>query len=155
MKKGIAMVLSGLLAAMPLTGSITPKKADAAVSFTHQEWTGKNGNEKVFQVNRAPATCNAVPYQDAASAQSAVWEYNDREKSDYFQMLTGANEDWELTVKQNDQQASGLRNGGCFNPNYTPNPADGWKTVQLPRSWTTQGFDFSIYTNIGEPWQSK
>ena len=155
MKRGIAMILSGLIAAMPLAGSITPKKADAAVSFTHQEWTGKNGNEKVFQVNRAPASCNAVPYQDAASAQSAVWEYNDREKSDYLQMLTGENEDWELTVVQNDERASGFRNGGFMNSNYNPNPADGWKTVQLPRSWTRLGFDFSIYTNIGEPWQSK
>ncbi|MBR6069825.1 MAG: DUF4981 domain-containing protein [Ruminococcus sp.] len=155
MKRGIAMILSGLIAAMPLAGSITPKKADAAVSFTHQEWTGKNGNEKVFQVNRAPASCNAVPYQDAASAQSAVWEYNDREKSDYLQMLTGENEDWELTVVQNDERASGFRNGGFMNSNYNPNPADGWKTVQLPRSWTRLGFDFSIYTNVGEPWQSK
>ncbi|MBR3421586.1 MAG: DUF4981 domain-containing protein [Ruminococcus sp.] len=155
MKRGLAMLLSGMIAAMPLTGSMLPQTADAAVTFTHQEWTGKNGAEKVFAVNRAPASVNAVPYQDSASAQSAVWNYNDREKSDYLQMLTGANEDWQLTVKQNDQQASGLRNGGCFNPNYNPNPADGWKTVQLPRSWTTQGFDFSIYRNVPQPWQDR
>ena len=155
MKKGIAMILSGMIAAMPLTGSVTPKKADAAVSFTHQEWTGKNGNEKVFAVNRSPASVNPVPYQDVATAQNAVWEYNDREKSEYLQMLTGKDEDWQLTVKQNDQQASGLRNNGAMNPNYNPNPADGWKTVQLPRSWTTQGFDFSIYRNVPQPWQDK
>ena len=67
-----------MIAAMPLTGSMLPKTADAAVTFTHQEWTGKNGTEKVFAVNRAPASVNAVPYQDSASAQSAVWNYNDR-----------------------------------------------------------------------------
>ena len=155
MKRGIAMLLSGMIAAMPLTGSVTPKKAEAAVSFTHQEWTGKNGTEKVFAVNRAPASVNSIPYQDAAAAQASVWDYNAREQSDYLQMLTGANEDWQLTVKQNDQQASGLRNSGFMNANYNPNPADGWKTVQLPRSWTTQGFDFSIYRNVPQPWQDK
>lgn len=155
MKKGIAMLLSGMIAAMPLTGSIVPKKADAAVSFTHQEWTGKNGAEKVFAVNRTPASVNAIPYQDSATAQKAVWEYNAREDSEYLQKLTGENENWELTVKQNDQQISGLRNSGCMNPNYNPNPADGWKTVQLPRSWTTQGFDFSIYRNVPQPWQDR
>ncbi|MDO4864056.1 MAG: glycoside hydrolase family 2 TIM barrel-domain containing protein [Ruminococcus sp.] len=155
MKRGIAMILSGLIAAAPLAGSITPKTADAAVSFTHQEWTGKNGNEKVFAVNRAPASVNAIPYQDAATAQSAVWEYNDREKSEYLQMLTGKDEDWQLTVVQNDERASGFRNGGFMNANYNANPADGWKTVQLPRSWTTQGFDFSIYRNVPEPWQDR
>ena len=30
-----------------------------------------------------------------------------------------------------------------------------WKTVQLPKSWTCQGFDFPIYSNITQPWQAK
>jgi beta-galactosidase len=154
MKRALSAALSLVIGAASV-GFIPPKTKADAVTFTHNEWTGKNGAEKVFAVNRTPATVNAVPYQDVKSASDAVWDYNAREKSDYLQMLTGKDQDWELTVKQNDQQASGLRNGGCFDPNYTPNPADGWKTVQLPRSWTTQGFDFSIYTNIGEPWQSK
>ena len=155
MKRGLAMVLSGLIAALPVAGTITPAESKAAVTFTHQEWTGKNGAEKVFAVNRTPASVNSIPYQDAAAAQNAVWEYNAREQSDFMQMLTGAGQDWQLTVKQNDQQASGLRNSGCMNANYNPNPADGWKTVQLPRSWTTQGFDFSIYRNVPEPWQDR
>ncbi|MBR6420885.1 MAG: DUF4981 domain-containing protein [Oscillospiraceae bacterium] len=130
--------------------------------FTHQEWTGsgytdKNGQrraaEDVFALNREAPTCNAVPYQNVSAATDAVWDYNAREQSDFLQMLTGAREDWQLTVVQNAQQAEPYLNDGFMNPGYRP--GNGWKTVQLPKSWTCQGFDFPIYANVVMPWQSK
>lgn len=42
-----------------------------------------------------------------------------------------------------------------MNEDYTMNAEDGWKNVQLPASWTSYGFDFSIYTNTEMPWQSQ
>lgn len=135
-----------------------------AVLFTHQEWTGKaytdkNGQsrdaEDVFALNREPASVNAVPYQSTDAAVGAVWEYNDRENSDYLQMLTGSGGDWELTVVQNASQAQRFLDGGFMNPDYSASPQDGWKTVQLPKSWTSQGFDFPIYANVIMPWQNK
>jgi len=123
-----------------------------AVSFTGNEWTGRNGAEDVFAVNREPASCNPVPYQDVESAVNAVWDYNAREKSSYLQMLTGKNENWDLVVEQNANRAQQHINAGCFKPDYQP--SSNWKTVQLPKSWTCQGFDFSIYTNVGQPWQA-
>ena len=155
MKRGLSLALSGILAVLPVSSAVIPSIADAAVTFTHKEWTGKDGTEKVFAVNRAPASCNAVPYQDVESATNSVWDYNARENSEYLQMLTGKNEDWELTVVQNEDKAAPFRWGGFMNANYQGQPNDGWKTVQLPRSWTTQGFDFSIYRNVPEPWQDK
>ena len=155
MKRFVSAVVAIMTAAMSM-GTIVPSAVTAAdVKFSGNEWTGKNGAEDVFAINREAASCNPVPFQDTESAVNAVWDYNAREQSEYLQMLTGKNENWDLVVVQNSQQAQNHINAGCFNPNYQPSSAQGWKTVQLPRSWTRLGFDFSIYTNVGQPWQSK
>ena len=155
MKRFVSAVVAIMTAAMSM-GTIVPQTVTAAdVKFSGNEWTGKNGAEDVFAINREAASCNPVPFQDTESAVNAVWDYNAREQSEYLQMLTGKNENWDLVVVQNSQQAQNHINAGCFNPNYQPSSAQGWKTVQLPRSWTRLGFDFSIYTNVGQPWQSK
>ena len=125
-----------------------------AQKFRHNEWTGKDGTEDVFEVSREAASCNVIPYQDTESAAEAVWDYNAREKTTYMQKLTGEGEKWDLTVKQNADKAGGLLQGGAMNPGYSPNPADGWKSVTLPCSWTCQGFDFPIYANVSLPFQS-
>ena len=152
-------VFSAILAAAMTATAVTavpqlPAKA-APAEFTHNEWTGRNGAEDVFAVNREPASVNPVPYQDAASAAAAVWEYNDREKSDYLQMLTGSGGEWDLKVVQNAEQAQGVFSSGFVNGDFNPSPSDGWKSVQLPCSWTMQGFDFPIYDNVQMPWQAK
>ncbi|MBQ4465140.1 MAG: DUF4981 domain-containing protein, partial [Oscillospiraceae bacterium] len=154
-KQVISALLTAALMATSLTGLEPFAVRGADVSFTHKEWTGKDGTEDVFAVNRVAASVNAVPYQDTASAVNAVWDYNARTKSDYLQMLTGAGEDWELKVVQNDASAANYRSGGFMYGNYTPSPGDTWKTVQLPKSWTCQGFDFPIYCNVQMPWQRK
>ncbi|MBQ9898097.1 MAG: glycoside hydrolase family 2, partial [Ruminococcus sp.] len=156
MKRFISAAVSAALAAAAFEGFPQTDITDAAdVSFTHSEWTGTNGAEDVFAVNREPASVNAVPYQDADSAAAAVWDYNARSDSDYLQMLTGAGQDWDLVVVQNAEDSQRYFTGGFTNLNYTAASQDGWKTVQLPDSWTCQGFDFPIYSNIGEPWQVK
>eukprot|EP00833_Pecoramyces_ruminatium_P013602 jgi/Orpsp1_1/1187634/evm.model.d7180000059127.1 len=139
---------------LSLAASIVLTNA-ANVSFTGNEWTGRNGAEDHFAINREPASCNPVPYQNIESAVNAVWDYNAREQSNYLQMLTGEKQNWDLVVVQNSNQAQSHINAGCFKPNYQPSSNNGWKTVQLPKSWTCQGFDFSIYTNVGQPWQAK
>lgn len=155
--KRILCAMAAAIFAAATAGGIIPPAADAAdgVSFTHQEWTGKNGTEDVFAVNRENASVNAVPFQSTAAAVNAVWDYNAREDSDYLQMLTGEGQSWELNVVQNAQQAQPFLDGGFMNGNYSASPQDGWKTVELPKSWTCQGFDFPIYANVIMPWQSK
>ena len=115
MKKFLAFCLSAAFT-LSTAESIPALKADSAEGqkFTHQEWTGKsytdlNGKtqyaEDVFAINREQASVNPVPFQDSISAQNAVWDYNSREDSDYFQLLTGYGNDWELNVVQNAEQA--------------------------------------------------
>ena len=157
MKRIFSVAMASVIAAMSVgyvPESPLPSVA-ADVKFTHQEWTGKNGAEDVFAVNREEASANPVPYQDTDSAVNAVWDYNAREQSDYFQLLTGKGQNWELNVVQNAEKAQPFINGGFMNSNYSASPWDGWKTVSLPDSWTSQGFDFPIYCNIQMPWQNK
>lgn len=123
--------------------------------FTHNEWTGKSGAEDVFGVNREPASLTLIPYQDTQTAANAVWDYNARTESEYLQMLTGANEKWDLTVVQNAERAQPLMNAGAMKPGYSLNAADNWKSVTLPNSWTSDGFDFPIYANVTIPFQNK
>ena len=137
------------------------------VKFTHKEWTGTSytdvdGNqvraEDVFGINREDASVPRIPYQDAESAAQAVWDYNARENSAYFQLLTGRDRTWDLTVVQNESLAQPfLGEDGFMTEGFNPDGADGWKEVTLPLSWTRDGqdFDFSIYTNTTMPWQSK
>ena len=156
-KRAAAACMACMIALLSADGTQELLRGSAydAVLFSHQEWTGRNGAEDVFAVRREQASVNAVPFQSAAAAQEAVWDYNAREQSDYLQMLTGSSEDWQLTVVQNAERAQGYLNDGFMNPNYNASAQGGWKTVQLPKSWTRLGFDFSIYTNIGQPWQAR
>ncbi len=159
MKHLISAFVSAAFAVSTLNIFVPPPShvvaADGDSLFTHQEWTGKNGNEDVFAVNRAPASVNSVPYQDVDTAVNAVWDYNVREESDYMQMLTGENSSWDLKVVQNANKAQQDFNNGWIGSNYWATSSDGWKSVKLPCSWTSQGFDFSIYRNVAEPWQDR
>ena len=77
-----AAVASGALTAMPALPAagagvaelgLTPAfKADvSAAKFTHKEWTGKDGTEDVFAVNREPAGLSIISYQSADAAADA------------------------------------------------------------------------------------
>lgn len=90
----------------------------------------------------------------------------------YYQLLTGSGNLWELTVAKNEQEAAatGLLDrffrmdfdvsaekkyegpGGACSIEHAV--YSGWKTVTLPASWQTQGFDFPIYTNVTYPWDN-
>lgn len=164
-----ALTAAITLGTFPYNGPLFIRKASAAtigleaaaeanteaVQFTHNEWTGKNGAEDVFAVNREPAGLSIISYQDSDAAVNAVWNYNAREESTLMQMLTGKDEKWDLTVVQNAGAAQKLLNGGAMKPGFNPNPGDGWKSVTLPDSWTCQGFDFPIYANVTMPFQNK
>ena len=140
-------------------------KADVdGKKFTHKEWTGTKyqdldgktvHGEDVFAINREEASVNVIPYQNAESAVNGVWDYNARTNSDYFKLLTGKGQPWDLTVVQNQDEAMKfLGTDGFMNVDYEKRAEDGWKSVELPKSWTRDGFDFSIYTNISQPFQT-
>ena len=143
-----ALMLAGLLSPM---GSLTALAATSSenlvaaesvkadvdkVKFTHKEWTGTDytdvdGNEvtgeDVFGIAREDASVPRIPYQDAEAAADAVWDYNAREESTYFDLLTGEGESWELTVVQNQTEAENfMGEHGVMTAEFEKDEADGW-----------------------------
>lgn len=157
----------------PWTKTAVPNQAAKVTSdvdktkFTHKEWTGEtytdvDGNQvkaaDVYGINTEPASTFAttnVVYDSVEKAIKGAKDY-DKAASKYVQFLTGKDqEDWSLVVLQNQALAQGDAYKDFYKTDYKATTND-WKTnLQLPCSWTRQGFDFSIYTNVTMPWQSK
>ena len=148
----------GLVAADSVKSDVDKTK------FTHKEWTGTDytdvdGNsvtgEDVFGINREDATVPRIDYPSVDSAAAAVWDYNAREDSVYFKLLTGKDETWDLTVFQNETLMQHLMGtDGFMTAEFVKDAADGWKEVTLPASWPSQGFDYSHYSG-STPWETK
>ena len=112
----------------------------------------------VYGINTEPASTFAttnVVYDSVDKAIKGAKDY-DKAASKYVQFLTGKDQaDWSLVVLQNQALAQGDAYKNFYKTDYKATTND-WKTnLQLPCSWTRQGFDFSIYTNVTMPWQSK
>lgn len=157
----------------PWTKTSVPNQAAKVTSdvdktkFTHKEWTGEtytdvDGNQvkaaDVYGINTEPASTFAttnVVYDSVEKAIKGAKDY-DKAASKYVQFLTGKDQaDWSLVVLQNQALAQGDAYKNFYKTDYKATTND-WKTnLQLPCSWTRQGFDFSIYTNVTMPWQSK
>lgn len=157
----------------PWTKTAVPNQAAKVTSdvdktkFTHKEWTGEtytdvDGNQvkaaDVYGINTEPASTFAttnVVYDSVEKAIKGAKDY-DKAASKYVQFLTGKDQaDWSLVVLQNQALAQGDAYKDFYKTDYKATTND-WKTnLQLPCSWTRQGFDFSIYTNVTMPWQSK
>lgn len=129
--------------------------ASVAVKNTREtcsgkEWTGTDHNLDITSVNTMPDSSNLIPYADMESACIGARDYA-REGSAYYQCLTGEGQNWDLTVLDSPAEADAL--GSFESVTYTENKNDGWKSVTLPASWTSYGFDHSIYTNSSMPFE--
>ena len=111
---------------LPASQGIQPQRT----ALTGQEWTGTGNNINITQVNTEADTCNPIPYQDPETAFYGARDFA-RDNSEYYQLLTGSGQKWTLSVDDSST-----------------------KEVTLPASWTSYGFDFSIYTNSAMPFQS-
>ncbi len=153
-------------AEIPALAGKQDTKVDAT-KFTHKEWTGTTYNDvngtsvkgaEVFAINReedSSFATTSVVFDSVDSAIDGAVNYK-KEASKYVQFLTGEGEaDWSLVVLQNQNLAQGEAYKNFYKADYEAT-TDDWKSnLQLPCSWTRQGFDFSIYTNTQMPWQSK
>lgn len=138
------------------------------LKFTHKEWTGTTYEDldgetvkaaDVYGINREEASMFAstsVIYDTVDKAVDGAVNYH-KAASKYVQFLTGEDEkDWSLVVLQNQNQAQADAYKDFYKVQYDTAAADNWKSgLELPCSWTRQGFDFSIYTNVQMPWQNK
>ncbi len=153
---------------LPELTSIEDKSVEQTTKFTHKEWTGTtytdpNGKSvkaaDVFGINVKDSSVTSTSYVSYDSVDKAVIGARDYQKSasKYVQYLTGDAEDvkdWSLVVLQNQAEADTSVYKNFYEPDYDMNPV--WaKNLQLPASWQYFGFDFSIYTNVTMPWQSK
>ena len=142
-----------------------PELAPEEPKFTHYEYTGKNytdlnGEEvrasDIFEVNREdPHTTATVAYDSEEKAVLGAVNF-EKERSDYVQVLSS--DDWELTVVRNDAEGKKFLDGKFYNSDYVQDPEDGWRTVDVPRSWTTyEGADWDtpLYGDTVMPWQLK
>lgn len=148
--------------------------------FTHKEWTGEvnstdiNGSpvrqSDVYQVNREAHSTDTRSYTDVESARLGAVNY-DQSLSPNYQLLTGEGKNWDLTVFKSlaEADANGISKT-FYKTDYTGvqedpyhgtgdvsvwpdvNYACGWRSVTLPASWQSQGFDFPAYANTRDAW---
>ncbi len=157
----------------PWTTDIIPdaesKVSDTeSVKFTGIEWNGTNdatyGKQyEIYGINREEAgalSTSSIIYNNVANSVTGAKDYK-KNASKYYQLLTGAdNNDWSLTVLDNPSAVSGAAYKDFYKTDFT-STTDDWKTVELPCSWTMQGFDFTSYNNgvpghseyDGRPWR--
>lgn len=142
--------------------------------FSGDEWKGITSKDidwaDVVEVNRIePHSSETIPYDTVEKAKEGAIDYKP-ELSDYYKLITGEGNDWSLAVYKNiaEAEASGVADN-FYKTDYDMQTAPkyegdntvgtyetayygGFKTVTLPASWQTQGFDFPIYSNITIPW---
>ncbi len=161
-------------AALDAMTAVKDTSVDKAQKFTHKEWTGTtyqdvDGKEvkaaDVYGINVQEATTSStlsVPYDTVNKAITGAKDYK-KEASKYVQYLTGSESsvtDWDLVVLQNQDLAQADAYKNFYKADYNTASVGvndvKWKNnLELPASWTAYGFDFSIYTNVTMPWQSK
>ncbi len=150
--------------------------------FSMKEWTGEVGStdasgKRVNQTNitninrRDYHSSETLVYQSITDALIGARDYKP-EQSDYYKLLTGEDNSWQLAVYKNvDTATKAGVYGEFFKTSYSMENAPmykgkntvglatnayygGFKTVTLPASWQSQGFDFPIYANTQQPWDA-
>ncbi len=142
-KKLIAITMAiGLTAtSVPLSSAgITAKAAakDSSV-FKGEEWFDQND---VFQVNREDAHASFVGFDSVESSKTPALRKK-KEASPYYQSLNGS---WKFEWVESPFE----RNTEFFKNDYD---VSGWKEIQVPSNWQTQGYDSPKYTDTRLPWE--
>ncbi|MCI8635228.1 MAG: DUF4981 domain-containing protein [Eubacterium sp.] len=142
--------------------------------FTGDEWKGITSGgtnwADVVEINRLePHSSETIPYNSVEKAKTGAIDFNPG-LSDYYKLITGEGNDWQLAVYKNmdaakeagvadqfykmdyDMTGAPKFEGDNTVGTYETAYYGGFKSVTLPASWQTQGFDFPIYSNISIPW---
>jgi len=148
--------------------------------FSGNEWKGAllpdvDGKiiwqSSINKVNaEAPHTDGTLAYPTVENARLGALNF--QPELGYYKLLTTPEDEWYLTVVENEAKAKDLgllsefyktdfdlesqpkyegtgKAGHRDNATYV-----GWQKVTLPASWQTQGFDFPAYTNVTYPWDN-
>jgi len=151
------------------------------ILFSGLEWTGQPNSKgadgktvnqsSIVSVNEVDNhTSSTIVYKDLLEAYKASTSFSP-ELSSYVQMLSGEGHPWQLAVYKNEATAKDAGMFDFYKTTYDMDNAPtykgtnqitayrnayygGFKTVTLPASWQTQGFDFPIYSNTQYPWDN-
>ncbi|MHC4842314.1 MAG: beta-galactosidase, LacZ type [Planctomycetota bacterium] len=93
-------------------------------------------NPAMIKLNKEPAHCTLVPYQDVKTALKCV-----REDSPFYKSLNG---EWKFhwSAKPADRPED------FYKVNYK---VSNWDKIPVPSSWQVQGYGIPIYTNVQYP----
>jgi len=111
-------------------------------------------NPEIQELNRLPMRSPLLPFRSAADALAdaiAGPEFRSIEKNGFYLSLDGA---WRFKLLENpalDAGTSGFDVPEWAGPSYSD--AD-WAQLQVPGTWTRQGFDKPQYTNVQMPFQA-
>lgn len=153
--------------------------ASPEIKFSGLEWTGKtysqdsDGNtvnqSDIVRIGALPHHTVGTAVYDSVEKAIEGAENSDRSLSEYYKLLTGEGNVWQLAVYKNMDEASAAGVTDFYRTDYDMSSAPayegedriysysdayygGFREVTLPASWQTQGFDFPIYTNYIYPW---
>ena len=143
-------IISGILAFSMVAGSVV-SAAPIAVSAANEDHTESNTADGYAD----PWTSAPLPQMESkVSGNVDGLKFTHKEwTGTTYEDLDGE------TVKAADVYGINREEASMFASTsviYDTAAADNWKSgLELPCSWTRQGFDFSIYTNVQMPWQNK
>ncbi|WP_443486887.1 glycoside hydrolase family 2 TIM barrel-domain containing protein [Novosphingobium aerophilum] len=112
--------------------SPVPRPIQPQISDERPDWE----NPAVFARNKLPARATGFPFEDRERAIAG-----DRTHSRRFLSLDGT---WKFDFTPGADAAP----EHFFRPDYD---VSGWKPIQVPADWQTQGFDRPLYNNVQYP----
>lgn len=101
----------------------------------YSEW---QGNPEIVGVNKLPQHATLMPYENYEEAKKC-----DRYASSRCKLLNG---NWKFKLYKN----YAYRPSDFAQPLYD---SHNWDSIQVPSSWTMQGYDQNQYCNVRYPWE--
>lgn len=101
----------------------------------YSEW---QGNPEIVGVNKLPQHATLMPYENYEEAKKC-----DRYASSRCKLLNGK---WKFKLYKN----YAYRPSDFAQPLYD---SHNWDSIQVPGSWTMQGYDQNQYCNVRYPWE--
>lgn len=105
-------------------------------------------NPEIQCLNRLPMRSPLFPYPDAESARAEMLagpENSAFTKSPFVKSLDGK---WKFTLIKNPEADLNAELAGWTTQNFSDSS---WSEIQVPGTWTLQGFDKPHYTNVQMP----
>ena len=114
-------------------------------------------NPEIQEINRLPMRSPLLPFpsvKDALADAIAGPEFRTPEQNEYYQSLDGV---WRFKLLNNPMDDFGAATAGLNVPEWAEPSYDAgdWAELNVPGTWTRQGFDKPHYTNVQMPFQAE